>query len=65
VEGSLATAKKKISLLDYFYVKVLISASSRLILQVQSPSPTTRIALCYRQEEHLLAHGGSLLFGLL
>lgn len=34
------------------------TVSSSHLMEVQSPSPTTWIALCHRQEEHLLAHGG-------
>jgi hypothetical protein len=51
-----AGGKKKISLVDYFYVKVSPFISSLTV--VQSSSPTTWIALHHRQEEHFLANGG-------
>jgi hypothetical protein len=59
-EGKPSQGKKKISLVDYFYVKVLHLLLSDLIV-VQSSSSTTGIALYYRQEEHFLAHGGTFL----
>jgi hypothetical protein len=51
------TGKKKISLVDYFYVKV--SHSTANLKVVQSPPSTTWFALHHRQEEHFLAYGGS------
>ena len=48
--------KKKISLVDYFYIKVL---SCMKLTIVQSPSPATRITLCHSPKEYILAHGGS------
>ena len=51
------TGKKKISLVDYFYVKV--SHSTAYLKVVQSPPSTTWFALHHRQEEHFLAYGGN------
>ena len=62
-EGKPSQGKKKISLVDYFYVKVLSLFLSDLIV-VQSSSPTTGIALHYRQEEHFLAYGGTFVNAL-
>jgi hypothetical protein len=59
-EGKPSSGKKKISLVDYFYVKVSPLSLSDLIV-VQSSSSTTRVALYHRQEEYFLAHGGTFL----
>src|SRR5579859_4939964 len=48
---------KKISLVDYFYVKV--SPPLATLIAVQSSSSTTWVALHHGQEEYVLAHGGT------
>jgi hypothetical protein len=54
--------KKKISLVDYFYVKVF--SWRRNLTIVQSSSSTTWIALYYCSKEYFLAYGGTILFHL-